>query len=61
MLKIDLAQIKKTTQWIEANNKDVNVQVYTGDGNKMVLKVTDRLGSEVGITLFNDTTMLPKN
>jgi hypothetical protein len=60
MLKIDLAQIKKAIQWIEANTNEVSVQIYTGDGSKIILKSVDRLGSEVEITLFNDATMLPK-
>lgn len=60
MLKIDLSQLKKAVQWIEANTNDINVQVYTGDGNKLVLKSTDRTGHEVEITLFTDSQMLPK-
>jgi hypothetical protein len=60
MLKIDLTQLKKAIQWIEANTNEVAVQIYTGDSNKLILRSIDRLGSEVEITLYNDSTMLPK-
>lgn len=60
MLKIELSQLKKAIQWIEANTNEVNVQIYTGDGNKLILKSSDRLGHEVEITLFTDSQMLPK-
>jgi len=60
MLKIDLEQLKKAIQWIEANTNEVTVQIYTDFSNKLILKCIDRLGSEVEINLYNDSTMLPK-
>lgn len=60
MMKIDLSQLKKAIHWLEANTNEVNIQVYTGDMTKLMLKATDRLGNEVEITLFNDSQMMPK-
>jgi hypothetical protein len=60
MLKIEVAQLKKAVQWIEANTNDLSVQIYTSDGNKLLLKATDKMGHEVEITLYSDSQMLPK-
>lgn len=59
-MKISIEELKKAVQWIEANSRDIQVQVYTGEGSKLVLKCMDRFDTEVEIILFEEQSMLPK-
>lgn len=60
MVKIDLKELKKAIQWVEVNTNDISINLFTGDGNKLVITCFDKGGSEVEITLFTDSQMLPK-
>jgi hypothetical protein len=59
-MKISLEELKRAVSWIEANSRDVQVEIYTGERNNLRLKCMDRYDREVEITLFEDQTMLPK-
>jgi hypothetical protein len=59
-MKISLEELKRAVSWIEVNSRDVQVQIYTGEGNKLCLKCMDRYDTEVEITLFEGQSMLPK-
>lgn len=59
-MKLDLLQLKKAVQWIEANTNEVLVKVYMSEANKFSIKCTDKYDSEVEITLTEEGTSLPK-
>lgn len=59
-MKIGLEELKRAVGWIEANSRDINVQVFVHEGNKLILKCMDRLDSEVEITLYENSQMMPK-
>jgi hypothetical protein len=57
-VKIDLKELKKAVQWIESNTNEVQVDLQMDmDGRNLNLKVVDKLGVEVTIKLFNDSSM----
>lgn len=58
MRKIDLMELKKAVQWIEANTKEVRVIIET-DGDDLILKTFDRNEQAVSIRLYTHNT-LPK-
>lgn len=58
MRKIDLMELKKAVQWIEANTKELKVTVEV-DNDDLVLKTFDRNEQAVSIRLYSNNT-LPK-
>lgn len=57
-MKIDLKELRKALNWIESNTMEVTVDFQNDpDGRNLNLKVTDKLGVEVTIKLFNDASM----
>lgn len=58
MRKIDLMELKKAVQWIEANTKELKVTVEV-DNDDLVLKTFDRNEQSVSIRLYSNNT-LPK-
>lgn len=58
MRKIDLVELKKAIQWIEANTKEVKVTVEF-DGDNLIFRTFDRNEQAVTITLYSNN-MLPK-
>lgn len=59
-MKISLDELKKAVSWIESNSRDVNVTLFVDDGNKLVLKCMDKYESEVEISLYENSQMMPK-
>jgi len=59
-MKISLEELKRAVAWIEANSRDIQVRLETYEGNKLHLKCMDKYESEVEITLFENSSMLPK-
>lgn len=58
-MKIDLKELKKAVQWVEGNSNVVRVDIQLQEG-KLFLTCLDKGDSEVEITLFSDSQMLPK-
>lgn len=58
MRKIDLMELKKAVNWIEANTKELRVTVEV-DNDDLVLKTFDRNEQSVSIRLYSNNT-LPK-
>lgn len=58
MRKINLDELKKAVNWIEANSKDLTINVET-DGTSVTLKCFDRDDQSVTITLSSNS-VLPK-
>lgn len=58
-MKIDLKELKKAVQWVEGNSNVVRVDIQMQEG-KLFLTCMDKGDSEVEITLFSDSQMLPK-
>lgn len=59
-MKIELKELKKAVSWIEANSRDLSVNIISGDGSKLILHCFDKNDCEVEITLYTDNQMLPK-
>lgn len=59
-MKIALDELKKAIQWIESNSKDLKIEVYTFEQNKLTLKCMDKLDQEVEITMYSEGSYLPK-
>lgn len=57
-MKIELKELRKALNWIEANTDEMLIEFKNDvDGRNLNLKVTDKLGVEVTIKLFNDGAM----
>ena len=37
-MKIDINELKKAVQWIETNSRDLKINLYSSQDNKLVLK-----------------------
>jgi hypothetical protein len=59
-VKINIDELKKAVNWLEANSRDVMVQIYTFESNKLTLKCLDRYENEVEIVIYEDGQMMPK-
>ncbi len=59
-MKISLAELKKTVQWVEGNTNavDINLTIYD---NRVIVKTTDKYDCEVEISLYDtETAVMPK-
>lgn len=59
-MKIALADLKKALNWIETNSKDVVIDVVDHHDGKLYLKCQDKYEVYVEITLYHESSMLPK-
>lgn len=59
-MKIDLKELKKAVNWVEANTNQVHINIYSADSNKLVITTMDKQDTEVEIVLYSDSQMLPK-
>lgn len=59
-MRISLEELKRAVLWIEANSRDIKVEVSPESGSRLHLSCFDRNDSQVEITLFEDSSMLPK-
>lgn len=57
-MKIAVADLKKALKWVEANSNDTHVNILLI--NQMVIQATDKYQAYVQITLYEDSSMLPK-
>lgn len=59
-MRINIDELKKAVAWVQSNSRDLMVQVYIYEGNKIALKCLDKYENEVEITLYEDSQMMPK-
>lgn len=58
-MKIDLQELKTAIKWIETETKEISVDIQIED-RKVLIKTFDKADQQVVITLYNDSSMLPK-
>lgn len=58
-MKISVSDLKKAIKWIESYSNDTHIQ-FSNNGYRMWLEIMDKYGAKVTITLFEDSTLLPK-
>jgi hypothetical protein len=57
-MKIDLMELKKAVQWIEANSRDIQIRVEVdSNGRNLILKCEDRTQVQIEIKLFHEASM----
>jgi hypothetical protein len=58
-MKIDIKDLKKALQWLEANTHSESVNLYMGD-NKLTVSTLDKYEAQVEIVLYENGSMMPK-
>ena len=58
-MKLKLDELKKAVGWIEANSRDVIVNLYICN-RELRIECEDKYQKQVEITLWNEGGMLPK-
>lgn len=58
-MKLDIRDIKKAVQWVEANTNADIVDFYIGD-NKLVITTADKYQAQVEIIVFENSSMMAK-
>lgn len=60
-MKISVDDLKKAIKWIESSSKDTHVAVELAyDGRNLSIRCKDKYEAQVEITLYTDSSMLPK-
>lgn len=60
-MKIDIKDLKKALDWIEANTKAEYVYLHNyGANNKLFIETFDKYEASIQITIFEQGTMMPK-